>query len=92
MLTELLNRLEAEWRRVQEYTDVQAIAWTPSQPIETQCPQGCVLELWEPATWGLVEGHDARRQTKFCRAHGYARIYVITGPDAAACGWDPSKE
>lgn len=91
-MTDLRNMLKAEWCRVPEYTDVEVIAWTPDLPRETKCPQGCDLEVHEPSGWGKIDGYDARRHTRLCRAHGYTRIYFITGPDAMAHNWTPQKD
>jgi len=85
-MTNILKTLREQWCHIPEYTDVEALFWSPEQPRDIKYPHGCNLEIYEEPEnrWGTVPGHVARRQTRLCRTHGYARIYVITGPDALA--------
>ncbi len=87
----LLDDLKTEWQKVPEYKNVEAEYWVPKQTQIETCPHGCELEIYEdtPAKWTRISGRDAYRQTRICRKHGFARIYVITGPDAMAAKWDP---
>ena len=89
----LLDDLKTEWQKVPEYTDVEAEYWVPMQAQMETCPHGCDLEIYEetPEKWVRISGRDAYRQTRICRKHGFARIYVITGPDAAAVKWSPQS-
>ena len=89
----LLNDLKTEWQKVDEYKNVEAEYWVPGQPQEKTCSHGCVLEIYEgtPEKWGLIPNRDVRRQTRICRKHGFARIYVITGLKAKAAKWDPNN-
>lgn len=93
-MSSLLKEVIKEWKRVPEYTDVEARYWEPNQPRIETCPQGCNLQIWEElfAKWRRISGYDAYRQTRFCREHGFARIYIITGPTALAHKWKPQKE
>lgn len=92
-MTTLLKNLIKSWKTVPEYTDVDAVYWQPDQPQIISCPNGCDLEIYEaPPDWIRISGYDAYRQTRICRRHGYARIYVITGPDAWAHNWRPQDD
>ena len=86
-----LADIETEWKTVTEYKTVKAEYWAPGKPRKEACPYGCKLEIYEntPTKWGRTEGHDAYRQTRICRKHGSAIIYVITGPTASASNWKP---
>ena len=84
----LLNDLKTEWQKVREYKNVEAEYWVPEQPQEETCSHGCVLEIYEDTPWVRIPGRDACRQTRICRKHGFARIYVITGPTAKALKLD----
>lgn len=90
----LLNDLKNEWEKGSPgYKDVEAEYWTPGEKQVEKCPKGCELEIYEdtPKKWGRVSNHDAYRQTRICRKHGFARIYVITGPSASASNWSPQN-
>jgi hypothetical protein len=89
----LLKTLVEEWKRVPEYKDVDAEYWEPNQPLVEECPEGCEVEIYEATgtNWGRIEGRDAYRQTRICRKHGFARIYVISGVTAAALNWNPEN-
>jgi hypothetical protein len=92
----LLKNLKEEWEKERDgfrYTNVDASYWEPGQQQIEECPSGCKLEIYEqsPAKWGRVENRDAYRQTRICRKHGFARIYVITGPTAVGCNWTPTN-
>jgi len=93
-MSAVLEVLVEEWRKVPEYTDVEACCWTPGQPQAQSCPKGCNLDVYEstPTGWLRVSGRDVYRQTRICRRHGFARIYVITGPAAQAGKWSPGCE
>lgn len=92
-LDNLLRYLVEKWSDSPAYTDVQAIEWSPEIPKEVRCPKGCELKIYEGGTgWGRIPDHDAYRQTRRCREHGYARIYVISGPAAAAHNVPLNKE
>jgi hypothetical protein len=89
----LLNDLKTGWQKVPEYKDVEAEYWVPKQAQIETCPHGCDLEIYEdtPEKWVRISGRDAYRQTRICRKHGFARIYVITGPNAVAAKWNPKN-
>jgi hypothetical protein len=93
-MSTLLKGVVKKWKRSPEYTDVQASYWEPNQPQVETCPQGCNLQIWEQTfgKWSRISGYDAYRQTRFCRKHGFARIYIITGPTGLAHNWNPQKE
>jgi len=95
-MSTLLEELEKEWKKIPEYKDVKAEYWKPNQPREKMCPRGCSLQIWEEwpklPKWERISCYDAYRQTRHCREHGFARIYVITGPTAQAHNWNPGKE
>lgn len=86
----ILEELEATWKQVSGYDDIQAMLWTPGKAIADKCPQGCRLR---DTGWRSMEhdgeGEDAHRRAVFCRNHGYARIYVISGDSAREHGWTP---
>jgi len=84
-----LDQLVSEWKKEGAYTDVEAVHLNcPSdQQIQKTCPHGCELQIakvkhsigpWHP----MEESGDRYRQTRICRKHGYARIYVTTGLEA----------
>ena len=90
-LEDLLNDLVKKWSDSPAYRDVKAIEWNPDIEKEIRCPKGCELTIYEGGTgWSRIPDHDAYRQTRICREHGYARIYVISGPTAAANKWPPN--
>ena len=92
-MSSLLEEVVKEWKRSPEYTDVEGVYWEPNQPRMETCPRGCNLQTWEePNKWKRISGYDAYRQTRYCRNHGFARIYIITGPTALEHNWDPQKE
>ena len=89
-MTDFLKNIVEEWKTIPEYNDVEAIYWEPKDPQEELCPEGCSLEIYEEAPgWIRISGYDAYRQTRICRKHGYARIFVITGISASAHKWNP---
>lgn len=87
----MLKRLESQWKEVDPYDDVTASWWVPEDAVAEECREGCTLE---DTGWMSMVGSspaaDAYRRTLYCRTHGFARIYVIGGPDAAHHGWEPS--
>ncbi len=89
-MKDLLKDLEAQWRKVSAYADLEALPWTPGDDVVTACPEGCALV---DSGWHTMlhddGGVDASRRTLFCRKHSFARIYVITGPVAAEHDWRP---
>ena len=89
----LLDGLANEWKEGSEYDDVEAEYWTPGEEQVELCPEGCGLEIYEdtPKKWGRAPNRDVYRQTRICRKHGFARIYVITGPSALASHWSPQN-
>lgn len=89
-MNELLEELEARWREVSQYDDIEASLWTPGDPVADKCPVGCrVVDTgWRPMTRD-EEGVDGHRRAVFCRNHGYARIFVISAATAAEKGWTP---
>lgn len=93
-MSNLLEALVEEWKRVPEYSDVEGLYWKPNQPQVEICPHGCDIEIYEdtPRKWARVSGYDSYRQTRICRQHGFARIYIITGPTALATNWNPLTE
>jgi len=85
----LLQDVVERWRRVPLYQDVEAIDWKPGDPLVRSCPRGCKLQ---DSQWNsLLPRYDAYQRTRFCRTHGFARIYVITGPTAGHHGWSPHE-
>lgn len=90
----LIENLVEEWKKVPEYADVEGQYWEPNQPQVDSCPHGCDLEIYEDTStkWARVSGYDVYRQTRICRQHGFARIYIITGPTAQASNWEPKSE
>lgn len=88
-MTTLLKYLEDEWKKVPEYKDVEASYWEPGQSQTKNCSSGCKLSIYEKGGWNPITGYDAYRQTLICRTHGFARIYVITGPAAVTKNWSP---
>lgn len=92
-MTTLLKNLVKSLKTAPEYTDVEAIDWEPGQPRIESCPNGCNLEICEATPgWIRISNYDAYRQTMICRKHGYARIYVITGPNASAHNWSAQDD
>jgi len=92
-MTKLLRDLEDKWKESGLYKDVEASSWVPGQSQADKCPKGCQLSIHENGGWTQVDAIDAYRQTRFCRVHGFARIYVITGPAAAASNhWTPPNK
>ncbi len=93
-MNDLLNELVKDWKKEPVYKDVAAVLWEPGQPQLDKCPDGCSLEIYEqtPTEWGRITNRDAYRQTRICRKHGFARIYVISGPTAAALNWEPNPD
>lgn len=90
----LLMKLKKDWEEELDgysYTDVDASYWVPGQTQIDECPSGCELEIYEqtPTKWAILPNHDAYRQTRICREHKYARIYVIIGPTASVYNWPP---
>ena len=86
----LLKKLIEDWKKNSKYEDVQALYWIPNDKMVEKCPDGCSLEIYEGGNgWRRITGYDAYRQTKICRTHGFARIYVITGPTALSHNWSP---
>ncbi len=84
-----LDRLVSEWKKSGAYTDVEAVYLNcPSdEQIQKSCPHGCELEIAKVhhrnGPWHVMEEPgDFYRQTRICREHGYARIYVTTGLEA----------
>lgn len=90
LLKKLKEQLE-EARDGYKYTDVDATYWEPGQPQVEECPFGCKIDIIEhtPEKWGRVTDRDAYSQTRVCRKHKFARIYVITGVTAAVHKWSP---
>ena len=89
----LLNDLVKKWSESQDYKDVKAFEWNPGMQREERCPERCELQIHEERSgWDRITDHDAYRQTRICRKHGYARIYVISGPTAMANNWTPNDE
>ena len=93
-MPDLLNDLRTKWERVPEYKDVRAEYWKPGDAQVEECPNGCELEIYEDtlAKWARISGYDVYRQTRICRKHGFARIYVISGVTALASNWNPRSE
>ena len=90
-MPEVLRELVEKWKETPPYLDVEAKYWVPNEPMVERCPTGCELEVAEATAtgWERISMRDAYRQTKVCREHGFARIYVITGPTAMEHGWKP---
>lgn len=82
------------WKENPSYINVEASHFdcSPDQEMEERCPHGCGLDIYRAedrmGSWRAVEGFDdTYRQTRFCRIHGYARIYVTTGLEAVHAGY-----
>ena len=89
----LLSELTNKWSESSDYKDIQAFEWHPGLEREENCPKGCRLQIYEETIgWSKVQDRDAYRQTRICRKHGFARIYVISGPTAEAHKWNPNQE
>jgi hypothetical protein len=84
----LLKELVANWKRVRPYVDVEAQWWTPGDPVLFRCPHGCQLD---DTAWSRMLTADAHLRIVFCRAHGFARVYAISGPEAADRNWTPDQ-
>lgn len=92
-MDELLSQVIADWEKSGNYQDVSGKVWVPGSPRQERCPDGCHLEIYEmPVKWERVPGYDACRQTRICRKHGFARIYLVSGPMATAHNWNPSLD
>jgi hypothetical protein len=90
-MDDLLEKLIKKWKEGSGYKDVDGTIWVPDRAQEKYCPQGCELEIYEEEPgWRRITGYDVYRQTRICRTHGFARIYIISGPDAAAFNWTPA--
>ncbi len=92
-LDTFLADLAMAWKEVPPYSDVSALPWAPNDPIPDTCPHGCTLH---DTGWlsmiSSTPAADAHRRTVFCRDHGFARIYVITGPEASEHQWQAPAE
>jgi hypothetical protein len=87
-----LDELVQAWKGVKSYTNVEASYWSPGQSFVQACPEGCGLEDTDWTSMAhCIPAVDAYRRTMFCHAHGFARIYVITGPQASEHGWEPHQ-
>jgi hypothetical protein len=91
---EMLNELVTKWKENSQYTDVEAVFMnSPSnKQMDETCPVGCSLANYESERGGsrwreMEEYPDYFRQTRICREHGYARIYVTTGLIAMGFGY-----
>ena len=86
----LKEKLEEEWKKEELYKDkdVEAIACLPNQSMVEKCLYGCDLIVHENTSsgWAQVvigsDSYDNYRHTKFCREHGFTRIYYISGINA----------
>lgn len=84
-----LERLVSEWKQSGTYKDVEAVYlnYPSDEQIQKICSHGCELKIarvkHHEGPWHLMEKPgDLYRQTRICREHGYARIYVTKGIDA----------
>jgi hypothetical protein len=91
----MLDELVAKWKETPQYKDVDAAFLNvPSeQQLTETCPSGCTLVTYESEKGGsawreMQEYPDHFRQTRICREHGYARIYVTTGLSALGAGYN----
>lgn len=92
-MEKLLAQVIEDWKKTDGFCDVSGKLWIPGSPRQERCPNGCHLEIYEmPASWEPVRGRDAYCQTRVCRKHGFARIYLVSGPTAAAHNWSPSLD
>ena len=94
------DELEREWKKGEvDYKDIKAEYWKPGQAQAETCPEGCKLTFYDvssgsPHGWRECPPRNSCpdfyfRETRICRTHGIARIYVITGTEAAAINWTP---
>jgi len=85
----LLSTLIDQWKEVPEYTDVAGQVLDESLVnilskkflMPTTCLNGCHLEIWEddcPKMWRKVDSKAFYRQTRYCRRHGFARIFLVS--------------
>jgi len=89
-MDELMRALVDGWKQVRQYRDVEAVEWHPGDAMAEKCHDGCTLlnTGWQSMADGF-QAVDGYRLTRFCREHGFARIYFISGPSAAEHGWSP---
>lgn len=87
-MNEILRGLEEQWRQsITPYSDVKAIHLQgDAEPnVDEKCSHGCALVVYESENgqnWRAMDQYaDLFRQTRICRKHRYARIYVKTGLD-----------
>lgn len=85
----MLDELVAKWKEQSHYKDVEAVYLNvPSdEQLAETCPSGCTLVIYGSEqggpSWREMQDYpDHFRQTRICRAHGFARIYVTTGLSA----------
>jgi len=76
--------LVSKWKGGNHYEDVkETFLKNPSDDqMVNECPHGCSLDVHKhnDDRWiTIMEIKDCYRQTRFCREHHYARIYVTTG-------------
>lgn len=95
-MDELLKIVIETWKKNPIYTDVDAECWEPGQPRVKTCSKGCDLIVYEmyvdPSGWRFMGDRDCWRQTRICREHGFARIYLISGNKADHYKWVPSMD
>jgi hypothetical protein len=90
-MNDLLVQLIADWKN-KGYLVVSGKLWEPGSPFLQRCPEGCHLEIYEkPADWEKISGHNVYRQTRICKVHRFARIYLINKETAEAHNCDPFK-
>jgi hypothetical protein len=94
-LAELESQWKAGWGSHPASLNVEALYLTcPSdQQMEERCPYGCNLETHGGNPWSAMTNYsDGYRQTRICRGHGYARIYVTSGLHAANANYSLAQK
>lgn len=91
-MEELLAQVVEEWANNNNYYDVSGKLWIPGSPRLERCPDGCHLDIYElPKKWERIRDIDAYRQTRICKVHRFARIYILSEAAASTHEWDLSR-
>ena len=87
-MQQLLKDFEKKWKQYPTFSDVRAQRWEPNEEMVEKCTEGCQLEV-QGKGWERIPMRDALCYEIVCREHGFARIYVISGPSAMTHNWKP---
>lgn len=81
-----MDKLVSQWKENVGYTDVDGkfMERPSNEQLAEKCLRGCSLVIYEASKgagpWREMQEYpDHYRQTRICRKHAYARIYVTTG-------------